>query len=60
MNNLLNNFEGQSDTIPKIDTDNYKGDLFWKPVFGINRELEKMFHDVGGTLIFALSMATSI
>ncbi len=48
INDLLHRFEGQSSTSQTNDTDNPNRCVFWKPVFGIKRELEKLFCDIGG------------
>ena len=48
MNDLLHSFEGQSGTSQTDDTDNPNRCVFWKPVFGINRELKNLFCDIGG------------
>ncbi len=48
MNDLLHSFESQSGTSQTNDTDNHDRCVFWKPVFAIYRELEKLFHDIGG------------
>ena len=49
MNDLLCSLEGQSpDATAKSDSCNAETGVFWRPVFGIDRELEKLFRDVGG------------
>lgn len=48
-NHLLRSFEVQpilSST--KCDEDPSDSGVFWRPVYGIDRELEKLFRDVGG------------
>jgi hypothetical protein len=48
MNDFLRSFEGQtSGSTKNNDTDESEGGVFWKPMFGIDRELEKIFRDVG-------------
>jgi len=47
-NDLLRSLEGNFyDTQSNSPNDSEEG-IFWKPVYGFDRELEKMFRDVGG------------
>ena len=49
MNDLIRSFEGQSPEFNlKSAADDGEEGVFWRPVFGIDRELEKLFRDVGG------------
>ena len=48
INDLLHSFKCQSGTNQTDDTDNPDKCVFWKPVFGIDRELEKLFCDIRG------------
>jgi hypothetical protein len=49
MNDLLRSLEGQSpEASAQSNSGDQEGGVFWRPVFGIDRELEKLFRDVGG------------
>jgi hypothetical protein len=51
MNNLIRSFGGQctgSGTSLSSEINEVEDAVFWRPVFGIDRELEKLFRDVGG------------
>jgi hypothetical protein len=47
MNDLMRSFEGQSpEKNAKSDADETDSGVFWRPVYGIDRELEKLFRDI--------------
>jgi hypothetical protein len=49
MNDLLRSFGGQCAGTPmSSELNDTEDSVFWRPVFGIDRELEKLFRDVGG------------
>jgi len=49
MNDLLCSLEGQSlEANAKSDASKADSGVFWRPVYGVDRELEKLFRDVGG------------
>jgi hypothetical protein len=49
MNDLISRFEGKYTIVnQRMDAAETDDAVFWKPVFGIVRELEKLFRDVGG------------
>ena len=48
MNCLLRSFEGQNDTTASKRNQDSEDGVFWTPIYGIDRELEKLFRDVGG------------
>ena len=49
LNDLLRSFEGHVNLAPSQgNTDQSDTGVFWCPIYGIDRELEKLFHDVGG------------
>jgi len=48
MNCLLRSFDGQAETTSISRTENLEDGVFWSPIYGIDRELEKLFRDVGG------------
>ena len=48
MNILLRSFDGQTETTPTHRTEELEDGVFWSPIYGIDRELEKLFRDVGG------------
>jgi hypothetical protein len=49
MNDLLRSFEGYVSHLPEHRKSDHSDDGdFWTPIYGIDRELEKLFHDVGG------------
>ena len=51
MNDLIRSFGGQCAASGKslsTDLEDVEDAVFWRPVFGVDRELEKLFRDVGG------------
>ena len=48
MNVLLRSFDGQTETTPTHRTEDLEVGVFWSPIYGIDRELEKLFRDVRG------------
>jgi hypothetical protein len=48
MNVLLRSFDGYVESNSPRRTEDQEGGVFWSPIYGIDRELEKLFRDVGG------------
>ena len=48
MNDLLRSFEGNGDSSLSSNTDHSDSGVFWSPIYGIDRELKKLFREMGG------------
>jgi hypothetical protein len=48
MNVLLRSFDGHVESNSPRWVDDMEGGVYWSPIYGIDRELEKLFRDVGG------------
>ncbi len=48
MNVLLRSFDGHVETNSPRRANDPESGVFWSPIYGIDRELEKLFRDVGG------------